>query len=175
MKKSLSRNGGLYYENIFKILMDFEIVRSIRYPAPMSLICFGMKYHASGPEEFRSVVSIFENAFCSRLRLADIPVRHEEIYFILLPMTDQAGALAVCNRLVSIFKDEFKTEQDNFILFTLHIGVASHKGGPTIMKEMLIQAAESALQESRLKGENSIVAIEQLPASRNPNISRMSG
>jgi len=159
MNKSLSRKGGLYHENIFKILMDFEIVRSIRYPAPMSLICFEMEYHASGPEELQSVVSIFENAFCSRLRSADIPVRHEEKYFILLPMTDQAGALVVCNRLVSIFEDEFRTEQDNLIQFTLHIGVASHKGGPKIMKEMLIQAAESALQESRLKGENSIVAV----------------
>ena len=159
MKQYPSHKGGLYHENVFQILMDFEIVRSIRYPTPMSLICFEMKYHASGEEEIQSVVSIFETAFCSRLRSVDIPVRREEKYFILLPMTDEAGALIVCDRLVSIFKDEFKTEKDNFIQYSLHIGVASHKGGVTLMKEILIQAAESRLQESHLKGENSIVAI----------------
>jgi hypothetical protein len=159
VKRYPSHKGGLYHENVFQILMDFEIVRSIRYPTPMSLICFEMKYHASGEEEIQSTVSMFETAFCSRLRSVDIPVRHEGKYFILLPMTDEAGALVVCNRLVSIFEDEFRTEHDNFIQYSLHVGVASHKGGATLMKETLIQAAESSLQESRLKGENSIVAI----------------
>ena len=159
MKNALSHHDKLYSEDVFHILMDYEIIRSIRYPTPMSLICIEMTLDTSDVEANQSPSSVFETALNSSLRSVDIPARHGTGYLILLPMTNEAGARTVCERFLSIFENEFETKEGKPVKFLLHIGVASHNGGATLMKEILIQAAESGLQQSRLKGANTIITI----------------
>lgn len=159
MKKTLLHQDQLYSEDVFQILMEYEIIRTIRYPAPLSLICLEMTPHASAGETPRSAASIFETAFTSHLRSVDVPARHGTGYLVLLPMTNEAGARAVCERLLAIFEKEFETKEGKSVKFSLQIGVASHNGGPTLMKEKLLQTAETGLQQSRLKGANTIGEI----------------
>ena len=156
MKKTISRKDQLYSEAVFQILMEYEIIRTIRYPTPLSLIYLEMTPHASNGKAPRSASVIFETAFNSRLRSVDIPTRHEKGYLILLPMTNEAGARAVCERLLRIFDQDFETGEGKSVRFSLQIGVSSHNGGPTLMKELLLRTAEAGLQQSRLQGVNAI-------------------
>jgi hypothetical protein len=156
MDTTLLHNDQIYSEDAFRILMDYEIIRTIRYPTPISLIYLEMIPHASVGETPRSAYSIFETIINLNLRLVDIPARHGTGYLILLPATNEAGARALCERLLTIFEKEFETEEGKAVKFSLQIGVASHNGGPTLMKEILIQTAETSFQQSRLKGVNKI-------------------
>lgn len=159
MKKTILRKDQIYSEDVFQILVDYEIIRTIRYPAPISLIYLEMTPHTSDGKTPQSASLIFETAFNSRLRAVDIPARYQKGYLILLPATNEAGARVVCERLLAIFDKEFETKEGKSVKFWLQIGVASHNGGPTLMKEALLQTAESGLQQSRLKGTNTIGAI----------------
>ena len=159
MKKTILRKDQLYSEDVFQILMDYEIIRSIRYPTPLSLIYLEMTPHASDGKTPQSASFIFETVFNSRLRSVDIPTRHGKGYLILLPATNEVGARVVCERLLAIFDKEFETKEGKSVKFSLQIGVASHNGGPTLMKESLLQTAKSGLQQSRLKGANTVGAI----------------
>jgi hypothetical protein len=156
MNKPLLHKDPLYSGDVFQILMEYEIIRTIRYPAPLSLIHLEMTPHVSDGDVPRSAAPIFETAFTSHLRAVDIPARHEPGYLILLPMTNEAGARTVCERLLSVFGTDFRTNDGKPVKFSLQIGVASHNGGPTLMKEILLQTAEAGLRGSRSKGRNTI-------------------
>jgi GGDEF domain-containing protein len=123
------------------------------------LIYLEMTPHASDGKTPQSASSIFETAFNSHLRSVDIPTRHGTGYLILLPTTNEAGARVVCERLLAIFEKEFETKAGKSFKFSLQIGVASHNGGPTLMKETLLQTAETSLRQSRSKGANTIGEI----------------
>ena len=159
MKKTLSHLDQIYSEEVFQILMEYEIIRTIRYPTSISLIYLEMSPHVSDGKTPKSAASIFETALNSRLRSVDIPARHGTGYLILLPNTNEAGTCVLCERLLAVFEKEFELEEGKSVKFLLQIGVASHSGGPTLMKEILLQTAETSLQQSRLKGINTIGTI----------------
>lgn len=161
MKKTILHRDQLYSEDVFQILMNYEIIRTIRYPTPLSLIHLEMKTNTADGETPPSAAFIFETALNSRLRAVDIPTRHGKGYLILLPTTNEVGARAVCERLLAIFDKEFETEEGKSVKFFLQIGVASHNGGPMLMKETLLQTAELGLQQSRSKGANTIGTIQK--------------
>ncbi|MBK9926795.1 MAG: GGDEF domain-containing protein [Anaerolineales bacterium] len=146
MKKDVLLRTQIYNEEIFRILMDYEILRTIRYQTPLSLIYLEMTHQVSDGKDAQSTSSIFETALSSRLRAVDIPTRHEKGYLILLPMTNEDGANTVRNRLLTIFEKEFETNNGKSVKFSLQIGLTSHNGGPTLMKEALLEAAKRNLQ-----------------------------
>ena len=146
MKDNALQRTQLYSEEVFQVLMDYEVIRTIRYTTPLSLVYIEITPQSSNGNTPQSASSIFETAINSRLRSVDIPTRHENGYLILLPMTNEDGARTVRERLLSIFDREYKTEEGKPVKFSLQIGVASHNGGPTLMKEILLQSAKSNIQ-----------------------------
>ena len=148
MSASLLHKNQIYSEDAFQILMEYEIIRSIRYPTPISLVYLAVTAQTLDGEIPPSAFSIFEMTLNLRLRLVDIPARYETGYLILLPATNEEGARALCERIRGIFEKEFETEEGKAVIFSLRFGIASHAGGPTLMKETLIQAAETSLQQS---------------------------
>lgn len=159
MKKPTLHSDQIYSEDVFQILMDYETIRTIRYPAPLSLLSLEMTPQVSIGKSPLSASSIFETAFNSQLRSVDIPSRNGSGYLILLPTTNEAGARIVCDRLLKVFEKEFETTEGISIKFSLQIGIASHDGGPTLMKEILLQTAETSLKKSRSSGANTIGSI----------------
>jgi GGDEF domain-containing protein len=141
--------------------MEYEIIRCIRYPAPLSLIRLEMTPHVSEGKAPPSTVPLFETVLNARLRSADIPTRHGKGYLILLPTTDETGAQIVCERLLAVFDQEFETEEGITVRFWLQMGIASHSGGPTLMKEALLESAELGLERSRARGANTIGTFQR--------------
>jgi GGDEF domain-containing protein len=111
--------------------------------------------HLLSADILQKATSIFAAKVNSHIRSVDIPSGTGNRLNLLLPTTDEAGTRAVCERLISIFKSKV----DNSITFSLQIGASSHPGGSTLTGDFLLQKAEEALAQSKLKGPHTYVLI----------------
>jgi hypothetical protein len=159
MKKITSLNEDVYNSDVFQILLEYEISRSKRYPSPLTLIQVEMTPYTSNPEALSAAPAIFSTALNTHLRSVDIPSKAGNIFMLLLPNSDRHGAQAVCERLLSVFKNKFETPEGNSVTFSLFVGSTTHAGGETISSETVLQKAEEALKQSRLKGANTYVLL----------------
>ena len=162
MKNTNSRGDELYSDDVFWVLFDYEVTRSQRYPSALSLVRIEMVPSSGDPIIMRAAGSIFSSALNTHLRTADIPTGDGNMYFILLPTTDENGGRAVCERMLSIFRNKFDTRDGNSISFSINVGMASHPGGSSLTKEDLLQQTEKALKQSKLKGPNTYVTYTDL-------------
>jgi hypothetical protein len=159
MKKMESFAGDVYNIDVFQILLKYEVARSHRYPCPQTLIQMEMTPVAFDAEALSVAPTIFATALSSHLRSADIPARDGNLFTILLPNADKHGGQAVCERLLSVFKNKFEDSNGNSITFSLHIGITTHPGGETITSEELLGKATEGLLQSQRKGPNTYVFI----------------
>ncbi len=159
MKKIASLNGDMYSSDVFQILFDYEVSRCKRYPSPLTLIQFEMTSTAINAEALSAAPVIFSSALNTHLRSVDIPSKAGNIFTLLLPNSDKHGAQAVCERLLSVFRNKFETPGGDSIVFLLHIGATTHDGGPTITSASVLQKAEEARKQSKLKGANTYVFL----------------
>ncbi len=156
MRKMASHDEEVYSSDVFRVLADYEISRSARYPNPLGLLHIEMTPIASNENALRAAPGIFKSALNAHLRSVDITSAAGSEYRILLPSTNLIGTQTVCDRLISVFKNKFETEFGT-VAFSIHIGATSHNGGPALTSESLFLYAEMALQESKLKGSNTYV------------------
>lgn len=159
MKKTDSLTGDVYNIDVFQILLKYEIERSKRYPSPLTLIQIEMTPTAFHSEALSAASMIFSAALNARLRSADIPARAGNLYTILLPNSDKHGAQAVCERLLSVFKNKFEDANGNPITFALNMGATTHPGGESITREDLLEKAREGLAQSQRKGANTYILI----------------
>jgi hypothetical protein len=159
MKKIASLNGDMYNSDVFQILLDYEISRSKRYPSPLSLLQIDMTPSALNAEALSAAPGIFASALNGHLRSVDIPSKAGNVFMLLLPNSDKHGAQAVCERLLSVFKNKFETPSGNSVVFSLHIGATTHAGGADIASENVLKKAAEALKQSKFKGANTYVFL----------------
>jgi hypothetical protein len=159
MKKIDSLNGDMYNSDVFQILFDYEISRSKRYPSPLALIQLEMTPTASSSEALSTAPGIFSAALNTHLRSVDIPSKAGNIFTLLLPNSDKHGAQAVCERLLSVFKNKFETPDGSSIVFSLQLGATTHTGGADITSEGVLRKTAEALKQSKLKGANTYVFL----------------
>jgi GGDEF domain-containing protein len=159
MKKMDTRSEGMYSNDVFQVLFEYEISRARRYPSPVALIEIEMKSVVSNEEALRDAPVIFMNTLNHHLRSVDIPSKKGNSFRVMLPTTNEAGARAVCERLLSVFKNKFDTSDGYSIAFSLHIGGSSHDGGAALSSAELLQKAGEALKQSKLKGPNTYVML----------------
>ncbi len=155
MRKLVSRGEEVYSPEVFEVLFQYEVSRSKRYPAPLSLLEIEMTPSALSEDALQKAPAIFAAKINSHIRSVDIPSQAGNRLNILLPTTDEAGARNICERLLSIFKNKV----DNSLTFSLQIGASSHPGGSALSEEFLQQKAEEALAQSKFKGPHTYVLI----------------
>ncbi|MBI5942771.1 MAG: diguanylate cyclase [Chloroflexi bacterium] len=158
MRKMDSHDEEVYSSDVFRVLAEYEISRSIRYPTPLGLLKIEMTPNASNEEALRAAPAAFTSALNSHLRSVDITSASGRQFSILLPSTNAAGTETVCERLLSIFRNKFDTKFGS-VAFSLQIGASSHNGGPTLTSAGIFQSTETALKQSKLKGPNTFVFI----------------
>ncbi|MCA1900258.1 MAG: GGDEF domain-containing protein [Chloroflexi bacterium] len=144
----------VYNIDVFQVLLKYEIERSKRYPCPLTLLQIETNPAAVNPQTLKAAPLIFASALSAHLRAADIPARTGNLFTVLLTNADRHGAQAVCERLLSVFKNKLEDGAGNSIAFSLQIGATSHPGGETLDMEKLIQKTEEALQQAKKKGQN---------------------
>ncbi len=156
MRKMISRGEEVYSMDVFEILFQYEVSRSQRYPAPLSLLQIeAMPPSALNEDAIQKASTLFAAKINSHIRSIDIPSQTGNRIYILLPTTDDAGTRTVCERLLSIFKTRVDGKDDETMAFSLQIGASSHPGGSSLTEEFLLQKAEEALQQSKNKGSHS--------------------
>jgi len=155
----MSRGEETYSSDVFQILFEYEVARSLRYPAPLTLLKIEMTSYIIKEEAPEIVSSTFSTALNQYLRSVDIPSKNGNMYTVLLPTSDGQGAHAVCDRLISVFKKKLDSPAGNPISFSLQIGATSHSGGESISGEAILQKAEEALRQSKLKGTHTYVIL----------------
>jgi len=159
MNKMGAFTEDVYNMDVFKILLTYEISRCMRYPSPLTLIKIEVTPTAFNAEAMSAAPLIFSAALNTHLRSADIPARSGNLFSLLLPNTDKHGAQAVCERLLSVFKNKFEDTEGNSVTFSLHIGATTHPGGGDITGESILEKAEEALKQSKQKGPNIYVFL----------------
>ena len=159
MKKTASLNEDVYTGDVFQILLEYEISRCKRYPSPLSLLQIEMIPSALSAEALSAAPGIFSSELNAHLRSVDIPSKTGNMFMLLMPNSDKHGAEAVCERLLSVFKNKFETADGNSVTFSLHIGSTTHAGGATLSSEIVLKKAGEALRQSQLKGANTYILL----------------
>jgi hypothetical protein len=159
MKNDLSRGDEVYSDDVFQILLEYEVSRSVRYPAPLGILHIEMT--PAGPNEttLRIAPAIFTAALNIHLRSVDIPSGAGRDYKILLPTANETGIRSVCERLLHVFQTRFNTPDGGSIAFSLNIGAVSHPGGTSLTRQLLLERAQAALKQSKSKGPNTFALL----------------
>lgn len=143
---------GLYEEEVFKLLADYELSRAQRYPSPVSMLHISLNLDQATPVIAVTLKQLFTGALNTNLRVSDIPAQYGNDFFILMPSTDEIGAQAVSRRLIARLRGTRNFADGNMFKFVINIGIATHPGGYGVSAENLLQQAESALQEAKETG-----------------------
>lgn len=143
---------SIYDEDVFKILMEYEIKRSQRYASPISLLRIKLISGHSDLTDSQSPSAALAIMLNTRLRKADIPSKIGNEVFVLLPATDETSARAVCSRMLRVTHGTFTAPLGFTSPLSICIGLASHPGGEGLSAERLMQEAELALREARAHG-----------------------
>lgn len=162
MKKDVAQGMMLYSWDVFKILLDYEVNRSQRYPNPLTLLDLFIEPKPLSPEIAQAAQSNIAFLLNSHLRSADIPAHFKDDYFILLPITDEVGGRAVCERMLSIFKGPFATEHGESYTLSARIGLTTSLGGADLSAEILIQQASSALKHARAQNSKLYISYSEI-------------
>ena len=153
---SLKRNNinetGLYDEQVFKLLAEYELSRAQRYPSPVTVLYISINLEQAKPEIAKSVEQLFAGILNTSLRISDIPGYFGKDFLVLMPATDENGAQAAASRLIAKLKGTRNFVDGNLFKFKIHIGIATHPGGRDVSVDKLLQQAESALQNARQAG-----------------------
>jgi hypothetical protein len=159
MKNDLSRGDEVYSLEVFLVLVEYEVSRSIRYPTPVGLIEIEMTPTGLDEKSLRAASKTFTSALNSHLRSVDIPCGQGRNFKILLPTANEAGIRSVCERLLSVFRNKFNTPEGGSLAFSVNLGAVSHPGGDTLSREYLLAQAAEALRLAKLKGPNTFTLI----------------
>src|SRR5258706_14176035 len=154
MKNELSRGDEIYGNDVFQILLEYEVSRSVRYPDKLEILQIQMTPYGSDEATLHTAPKIFTAALNAHLRSVDIPSGSGRVYKILLPTTNETGLKSVCERLLSVLKNKFNTQCGNSVAFSLNIGATSHAGGESLTRELLLNNAETALTHAKSKDSN---------------------
>ena len=159
MTKELSRGSEVYTDEVFQILAEYEISRSIRYPTPVGMLTIEMIPTGHDEKSLRAAPKIFTATLNAHLRSVDIPSVIGREYRVLLPTTSEHGTRSLCERLISVFRNKLSAEDGSSIAFSLNIGGVSHGGGDSLSYQSLLEKSANALKQSKLKGPNTFVVL----------------
>jgi diguanylate cyclase (GGDEF)-like protein len=154
MSLQLNKNTetGLYDEQVFKLLTDYELSRAQRYPSPVTLLHISLNLEEVKSEIAEKVKQTFASILNTSLRISDIPGHYGKDFLVLMPATDERGAQAAAGRLIARLKGTRNFADGTLFKFNIHIGIATHPGGRSASVDKLLQQAKSALQRARKSG-----------------------
>jgi diguanylate cyclase (GGDEF)-like protein len=162
---------GLYNRGHFNKLAQDEIVRTLRYSRPLSVIMFDIDFfkrvndtfgHTSGDMVLKTVAT----ATKEMARAVDIPARYGgEEFVVLLPETPVAAAATFAERLRRRIEDTTVQAEKFPITITASFGVSDHLGKTdskpreTVLSEFVANA-DQALYASKNAGRNRVTVYE---------------
>ena len=144
---------GLYQQEVFKILAEYELARSQRHPNPITLMHVSLKLKNNNSKIEDSLKQIFYSLLNTSLRVSDIPAHYDDDFLILMPVTNDLGGQAATLRLISRLKGDINTmDEEKAYKYSIHVGIASRSGGESVTLEKLMAEAKQAMGDARNQG-----------------------
>jgi diguanylate cyclase (GGDEF)-like protein len=154
----------LLHQELLESMLIREVVRSRRYPNPLSLLYFALWFpKESTPEIIDRARRVVVDLLHTEIREVDLPGYYEGDFLVILPATDSAGARILAERLRTFFGGRPDASHDKPFDISVTIGMTSHPGGEGISAYRLLSEAAAALKEARKRGPRSLVAFEEIP------------
>lgn len=144
--------------------LELELARAGRHGHPLAVLMVDADFFKSINDRFGHPAGdlvLRELAYRLRgsLRPSDVAARYGgEEFVVMLPETDAAGAMAMCERLrAQVAETPFEISADNRQMLTVSIGIAvyPHDAGAA---DALIAAADKALYAAKHQGRNRCTA-----------------
>lgn len=152
---------GVYNRRHFEQLARAELARSQRYVRPLSLLMIDIDHfkvvndrfgHAGGDQVLRALAAVCR----AEKRDADVLARlGGEEFALMLPETPLIAAVQLAERLRQRIHDFSPAVDDEKVLLSVSIGVATASLA-TPCVESLLRAADEALYEAKRSGRNRI-------------------
>lgn len=153
---------GLYNSRYLHERLPGELERATRYDRPLALLildCDNFKGindrygHLEGDKVLQNLAAVIRQC----LRRSDSAFRYGgEEFIVLLPETDPLAAMALAERLRSLFAaQETTTPRGETIACTVSIGVSHHLPGDS--ENSLIRRADDACYLAKEQGKNCVV------------------
>lgn len=152
----------LYFPDIFKTLLDYEVNRSRRYQTPLTLIRLVVEAGPATPRTQHSAEVFAINVLNIHLRETDIPCRNGGEFLVLMPSTDEAGGRVACERLMKLF--DIKHQADDRVSFkiSVFIGMATLPGDKSLSSTKLLEQASQALQHAQANRSPTAVSFSEM-------------
>lgn len=161
-RRSPTTAFGLYTNESFKILLDYEVARARRYPCPMTVLHLAAEPDESSDEVKAMAYQVVSDILSRILRVTDIPTQLGEEFVILLPATDEAGGRALAERILLNVRTRQDFPTDKLFQMRLYVGLASRfMDSKTASQELLAEAAV-AMNEARVKQAGSYIAFSDI-------------
>ena len=161
---------GLYNRRALLDRLKQEFERVGRYRSPMALAMLDLDAfkpindehgHLFGDQVLRSV----GEAILRSVRALDIPARYGgDEFAVVLPQTDAAGAIRVCERLLKNIAALELRHGDQVMKLTVSLGLAFFPTEGIDAPEDLLRAADDALYRAKRGGRNRVCAVSPLRA-----------
>ena len=167
---------GLKTRGYFEQQLDLELARAGRRATPVALLMIDIDHfkrlndthgHPAGDSALRDFAAILTGD----LRQIDLAARYGgEEFILLLPETNQEGAMLVAQRLrhaveeakFRISSSELGTVPEHL---TISVGIAIFPDD-AVRKSELLEAADAALYEAKSRGRNTVVVYSECPSRK---------
>ena len=157
---------GLYDRRTMWSRLAEEMARARRYHYPLSLML--LAFDTPDPNEAVGQLLRLARLLRRQTRTADVLVRYsEDTLAILLPCTDEAGALRLAERIRRVAQAEptasAASEEEPLLL---RIGLMAASQDYSGDKLDLVEQVEWALREAKKKGSEDRTVVVPMPAQR---------
>jgi diguanylate cyclase (GGDEF)-like protein len=161
-------NRGAFYEHL-----RAEWRRSARELTSMAIALLDADYFSrfndlyGQPAGDRTLQAIAETIAAAGLRSSDFVARYDgDVFAIVLPGTNEEGALALCDRIRSMIAERgMEHSVSPFGVVTASIGVASMRPNSRRVPAALLYEADAALHRAKQAGRNRVAGKDEIRTS----------
>ena len=156
---------SLHSLEVMKVMLQHEIARVQRYPVALSLLRIALDYPDPGsPTNIAAVKKIVAHILKVNLRGVDSAGYYENDCLIILPVTNESGALIVAKRLTKLLYNTQPIRYGKQIDLTSFMGIATLPEQSTVKVDDFLTQSAKALAEARQRAPGSIVAYSEVLA-----------
>jgi diguanylate cyclase (GGDEF)-like protein len=163
---TMDRMTKLYVHHYFQERLGEEIVRSIRYGKPLSLIITDIDHfkifndthgHQVGDIVLKETARLMRDS----IRSTDFPARYGgEEFAVILPETELPRAIEVAQRIRKVVEEHKYPGSNQPLHVTISVGVAQFDPARDIEKRQLVERTDKSLYGAKHAGRNRVAAAK---------------
>jgi GGDEF domain-containing protein len=148
-RRQLVGESGIFKQDVFEVLLNYEVSRAQRYPSPLTLLHIAPATSNFSADLKKKSHDALTNLLNRTLRVSDVPAHFGEEFLVLLPSTDETGGRAVAGRILGHFRTTQNLTTGRLASMNAYIGLTSRAAGGALSGQELLAEASVAMNEAR--------------------------